>query len=179
MAALRAEQRLVQPSKPERRPPSPSAGWGLLLVALAGLVIGGYVARQTVLEFWPASERIYGPLGLMPEKLEAAAFLLRNVTTVTEKDGDKSELVVKGEIVNLSKQSQKVPPLQVAARDRQRKVLQEWTIDLQLGDVVAGGAVAFTKRLDGPPPGAADLEITLQNAAATDAATRAAKPPGG
>jgi predicted Zn finger-like uncharacterized protein len=179
-AQLRAEQRLVMPPpKPPRRPPSPSAGWGLLLMAIAGLGIGGYAARETVLEFWPASERVYAALGLMPEKIDAPAFLLRNVTTATEKDGDKSVVVVKGEIVNLTKRGQAVPPLRVAARDRQRKVLQEWTVDLGIADLAGDAAAAFTQRLDGPPPGAADLEITLQTTGAAGVTPRAAKPPGG
>ena len=68
-------------------------------------------------------------------------------------------LAVKGEVLNISGETRRVPRLRVGLRDEKQQELYHWTFALTESELKADGKASFTTRLSSPPPAARGLEV--------------------
>ena len=68
-------------------------------------------------------------------------------------------LAVKGEVLNISGETRRVPRLRVGLRDEKQQELYHWTFALTESELKADSKASFTTRLSSPPPAARDLEV--------------------
>jgi hypothetical protein len=156
IAEIRARAARTRPKEGRSR------GWLALAAAIAIVVGGAIVWRGEIVALWPPSLRLYSQLGLAPEAALRPVLILRGVTYANEREGNDTLLVVSGEVANPGPETLKLPPIRVALRDRQQKVLRSWTVELPITELAPGASTNFTSRLRSPPAEAKDLEVSLQ-----------------
>jgi len=158
-AARRARrERTELAAHTEKRGRAGAVMWTLLVIVVVGVLGAGFALRDTVIQMWPAAERIYEMVGLEREPL-GAGFEIRNVESKTfERDGRKV-LAISGEIANISKDVREVPRLQGQLFDEKQKELQRWTFTVPETKLLPGEHVSFSTELNNPPEGAAKLTV--------------------
>lgn len=120
---------------------------------------GVYGAPEPEIEVEPMPE---------PEAQEEApatarpTFALRNLDTMIVVDGDRDIVVVSGEIVNLSNQSQPAPAAIAQGLDANRQVLKTWRLTPSPSQLGPGESAFFIGRLDDAPDGTADWTVVLE-----------------
>ena len=124
-------------------------GWATFLLFIAGAVAIGFLARQQVVAAWPPIERLYSAVGLVPE-IVGAELEIRNVTSERTLDGDSEWLVIKGEILNASKQVLDVPRLSGALQDGAGKTVHGWFFAVTEMRLLPGEIVVFETRVKDP-----------------------------
>ena len=134
-------------------------GWLILIVVLCGLCGGGYVYRVKIVEFWPPAATLFKIIGLDPENV---GLVIQNISWAYENENDKATLVVVGEVINYSQNSQSVPHLLVAILDDRNRHLFEWTTAPTKNHLRSGQATSFSTRLADPPVGAKSIVVTFQ-----------------
>ena len=134
-------------------------GWSSL-VAFLGIVIGGgWFMRDTVMEIWPPSTKLYELAGLTPGRLDALA--LNEVTPSQIIEGDVTVIVVTGEIINITEELQAVPRMRGAILDAEAVEIFNWTFDPPAVELSAGEVLEFNTRVPNPPEGARGVLVTF------------------
>jgi len=102
-------------AKETRSPLKRSLGWLTFLCFLSFIVVGGYFARTSIVSAWPAAEKLYSLAGISIQK-PGSGLGLENIVPLQTTKKDQSELVLKGEIINQSKEVQNIPTLNIIVR---------------------------------------------------------------
>ena len=141
------------------------AGRGFLHVTtLAGLIllVGGLaLARDSVVRALPGTAKLYAAVGV-PVNLRGLEF--RGVRPELVTDGDNRTLVIEGEVANVTRKSQDVPPIAVAVRNKTGQPLYSWTVDPPRERLEAGETLAFRSRLATPPVDGHDILVRFKAA---------------
>jgi predicted Zn finger-like uncharacterized protein len=135
------------------------AGWVLLLLVLAGLGGGGYVARQPIVDFWPPAARAYQLARLDVAEPVMYGLSIQNVTSERAIDSGQRVLLVSGDVVNDAVQSKPLPRLRVALTDAGGKEIYHWTVTLAKPELGPDESVRFSTRLPNPPEAAKSLAV--------------------
>ena len=166
--SLRAE-RAVPPRRRAAPEPKPRAAWlgwaglGLFLAILLGTV---FAARETVMAFFPASERAYGALGLgmfgPGGRKPGDGLEIRAVKTAASEDGSTPVLLVTGVVRNTASGLREVPRLRAELRDANGVALRTWLFEPSKRALGPKEDLPFETRTDSPPGNAAGLAITFE-----------------
>ncbi|MBT3792200.1 MAG: DUF3426 domain-containing protein [Rhodospirillales bacterium] len=133
-------------------------GWGILITIVAGVIIGGVLARDAIVRAWHPSQRLYAAVGYaMPKPGEGLRIKITGHSRIVE--GQKTVLVIKGEIFNASKTVRDVPRLRASLRDDQAKELAGWTFATAQSRLLPGERAPFVSRKENPPVKASALNI--------------------
>jgi predicted Zn finger-like uncharacterized protein len=127
----------------------------LVVLVLASAVIG----RNEIVASFPESAAIYRALRLPLAVQPGLEFGQVNSDRVVE--GGVAVLVFEGEIVNLSKEPRRVPPIRVILLDDGGRQLQGETFSSKDASLDAGGKTTFSGRLVNPPSQARNYSITF------------------
>ncbi len=146
----------------ERRSRAAAVMWTLLVVAIIGVLGAGFALRDMVIQVWPAAETLYQFAGLQPEP-RGAGLGLRNVTWKSSSRDGQKVLTVEGEVINISKDVRRVPPIQGVLFDKSDRELQRWTFTAPESRLLPGENVTFRTELKNPTAGAARLTIVFAN----------------
>lgn len=134
-------------------------GWSSLLAFLGIVIGGGWFMRDTVMEIWPPSTKLYEIAGLTSGRLYALA--LNEVTPSQVIEGDVIVIVITGEIINLTEELQAVPRMRGAILDGDAMEIFTWTFDLPEVELSAGATLDFNTRVSNPPEGARGVVVTF------------------
>ncbi|MEX2453753.1 MAG: DUF3426 domain-containing protein [Rhodospirillaceae bacterium] len=147
------------PAVRRERSPWPARLAWLLLVTVVGGVLGGAVfLRDTIVEIWPTSQRLYDAAGLSPEPIEKRLGV-RNVKYAYG-SGDKADvLTVAGEVVNISESPTDVPDLRVLFFNNGGDILRRWVFPAPEKRMLPSESVPFSTRVVSPPPEAKHIEV--------------------
>ena len=141
------------------------AGRGFLHVTtVAGLIllVGGLaLARDSVVRALPGTARLYAAVGV-PVNLRGLEF--RGVRPELVTEGDNRTLVIEGEVANVTRKGQDVPPIAVAVRNKTGQPLYSWTVDPPRERLEAGETLAFRSRLATPPVDGHDILVRFKAA---------------
>lgn len=149
-------QTLTQEAGPRRSLLLPALAIILILLVLAAAGWAAVQYRQTVVRLWPASERVYGALGL-PVNLTGVA--IRNVDLRQQVEDGMPVLFVTGTVVNVSSRDQPVPQLRAILFDDSRRELYRWTFDAGISSLSPGASKDFRVPLQNPPPDARAVNV--------------------
>ncbi|MEW5704212.1 MAG: MJ0042-type zinc finger domain-containing protein [Pseudomonadota bacterium] len=133
-------------------------GWATLALFVLGTVAIGLLARQQVIAAWPPIERLYMLVGLAPEAV-GAGLEIRNVTSEHVFEGNSRRLVIKGEVMNVSKDVLSVPVLSGALHGSGEEAVYEWEFTATEARLLPGEAMLFETRVESPPASAETVAI--------------------
>lgn len=157
--AERQEQaRVVQPWHLRvgtgRRRQASSPVFALVMVAaLAATVLG---LRRNIVAAMPETAVLFSGLGL-PVNLRGLD--LNGVKSGIFPDQGMDVLVVQGEIANVTKHRQNVPPLRFTVRDARGMEIYSWVAAADVTRLDPGAKATFRRRLASPPPEGADVMV--------------------
>ena len=136
--------------------------WGVLVVAVAGVIGGGVVWRDDVVWLWPPAQAVYRLAGLKTAPA-SAGLAVRNITWEAIRRGGVTVLAVRGEVSNMSSSVREVPQLRGHLFDDKDRELQRWTFSAPEGRLLPGENVVFSTELENPAAGAMRLIIVFDD----------------
>ena len=135
------------------------AGWaaaGLFVIAaLAGLAL----ARNAIVTSWPGTVSIYDAVGLPIQAPQAQGLRIVDVQSERVKDGDKTILLVRGTVENITEKGRRMPPLRAVLADEAGSALHQWPVAALTRVLDGGQSTAFESWLEDPPEGAAKVSV--------------------
>jgi len=122
------------------------------IAACLGLVavVGAVGGRAAVVAIVPSAAPIFSLIGL---PVASAALTIENVHAKLTSEGDKSLLVVEGDLVNPGPHEARAPELLVALTRADGVELYSWRAHASKSRLAPGERLAFRTRLESPPPG--------------------------
>jgi predicted Zn finger-like uncharacterized protein len=149
----------VPVSPPRKNAPSTlTIGWGVLGLLLLFLVGAFLLMPKTVVSAVPGTARLYAMLG-MPVNLRGLS--IEGVTYGWTGQGD---LEIKGEVVNLTDGSVKLPMIVIALRDENGQGISEWTTEVRTEPLGAGERASFWTEIPAPPDTARSVKVRFARA---------------
>ncbi|WP_333670909.1 zinc-ribbon domain-containing protein [Parvibaculum sp.] len=133
-----------------------AAGWTVLALFVAGTLGGGWIYRDSVAAWWPATTKVYAAVG---EEINLRGFEFRNVSYERQTEEGLPVLAITGEVVNVSGERAVLPRLRVGLLDEEQKELYHWTFALAETELPPSEATSFVTRLSSPPPESRDIEV--------------------
>lgn len=144
------------PRKPSRMVEALS--WGVLVLCVGGLLGGGYVFRNHVIDAWPQAAKLYTALGVGTPVSELR---LTDVSFSQSMQQGRPALTVKGVIRNDGAAEITVPLVLVKLRNAAGRDIFQWTYQLPEPLLGAGAKVTFESSTIDPPAEARNLEVTF------------------
>lgn len=149
-----------RPARPAARPLPARRGdrWPLLATILA-IVLGAsalIAMRERIVRILPPAASVYGAIGL---PVNLAGLELRGVRSQIVMDGARKVLTVEGEIVNIRREANRVPPVSLAIRGENGLDRYRWMAAAAKAKLEPGEKIAFRARLASPPEDGADVLV--------------------
>ena len=135
-------------------------GWAVFLLVLVGLGVGGVLARDRIVAYWPPAAKLYTMVGLGIEP-PGAGLELRKVTPSRTIENGQPALVIAGEVANVSSIARDVPKLKVVLRDKNEHELQSWSFVASEERLLPGASVPFRTTLVSPDESATGVVVTF------------------
>lgn len=148
-------------------PKSSRAGWAVLGLAIVGIVLAGYAARDQLIAVWPPAAKLYDTLGIahggsqIVSDLAGGGLVLEGVESKWNQSDGMITLTVSGSIVNNSKIERPVPPLVIWLASEDDRQLQSWSITLDAEMLAPGETAQFETSIDDPADEAMRVEIAV------------------
>jgi predicted Zn finger-like uncharacterized protein len=137
-----------------------AAMWTLLVVAIVGVLGGGFALRDVVIQTWPAAESLYRLAGIH-DGVSTTGLDLRNASQKWSSRDGVRVLTVEGEVVNVSEDVREVPEIQGVLFDKDNRELQRWTFSAPESRLLPGENVVFRTELENPAAGATKLTVVF------------------
>ncbi len=136
-------------------------GWAILAACVAMPVAAAAAFPRTVVSVAPIAVRAYDVLGY---DVNIYGLEVRRVEQQHAIIDGARVLTIKGEIVNISGSSQKIPWLRFGLRDEKSGEVYSWTLDTGIRPLKAGETTNFMTRVASPPESAKNVEIRFAHA---------------
>lgn len=130
-----------------------------LIAAIVAVVLGAMALiglREKIVRIAPPAAALYSAIGL---KVNLAGLELRGVSSKIVTEGARKVLTVEGEIVNLRREANRVPPVTLSVRGADGQAKYAWTTQAPKTRLEAGEKVMFRARLASPPADGADVLV--------------------
>lgn len=154
------EEMWGRPSRPAPRdPPKAKPDRWPVVATLVAVIFGAtslIAMRERIVRIAPPMASAYRALGL---RVNLAGLELRDVHSRIVMDGARRVLVTEGEIVNVRREPNKVPPLTLAVRGPNGLDRYAWTAPTPKSRLEPGEKVAFRARLASPPEDGAEVLV--------------------
>jgi hypothetical protein len=148
------------PRRPANRPPSaPCRDRWPVFATLIAIIIGAtalIALRERIVKIVPPAASVYRAAGL---PVNLAGLELRDVRSRIVMDGPRRVLTVEGEIVNIRREQNRVPPVTLAVRGENGLERYSWTAPAPKSRLDAGEKIAFRARLASPPSDGAEVLV--------------------
>lgn len=128
------------------------------VLALAGMVTGGYFFRTEIVRALPDLAGAYAAIGL---GVNVVGLEFGEVSTLTTRQGEVSTLSVSAKIRSVKSRRTVVPPVLVTLLDDEGAKLYEWSVAPPVGDVAPGEAIELSAQLTAPPEGAREVRLSF------------------
>lgn len=136
----------LPPARPVRRSPARLIRWGVLVVALGGLVTGLALERDRLVAAWPAAALLYDTLGYPVEAPGAGLETADYKTEFRDVDGIPM-LFIDVTVVNKSDHKRDVPDLMAQALAPDGKPFQSWRMQPKVRRLLPGETTTFQARV--------------------------------
>jgi hypothetical protein len=155
--ALALQPRAVESAPPPKRPPAAFAlSAPLTMIALASLAMAAFGFKEKIVRALPRLAPAYAAAGL---PVNLVGLELRGVHSQILRDGERKVLAIEGEIVNLRREANAVPPVSLTVRGANGLPKYAWTTRAPKTRLGAGETISFRARLASPPEGGADVLV--------------------
>lgn len=151
---------------PPRAPSRTMMRLGAMLIwvgvfALVGMIGASIILfRKDILAAWPPSSTLYSIFGFDTNvrglEFVGVSYVVTDADVAKNKPRD---LVIKGDIVNLTTDEQELPKVRVGLRNKAEQEIYHWTFKVKTERVAANAKVPFVTQLMNPPSEATDFEV--------------------
>lgn len=145
--------------------------WPVMATILA-ILLGAtalIAMRERIVRILPPSASVYGAIGL---PVNLAGLELRGVRSQIVMDGPRKVLTVEGEIVNIRRETNRVPPVSLAIRGENGLDRYRWTASAAKSKLEPGEKIMFRARLASPPEDGADVLVRFAQLGEAKAAAK-------
>lgn len=156
----KAEGRIQLPALRPPPPRSHGAVWVVAVLVLVALGVGVAWERESIVEMWPVSAKLFAIVGLRTSP-PGSGLNLRIETTARATTNGIPELVVDGVVENTSSIARPVPRLKVILRDSAEHELQSHTFSVSQQRLLPGASVPFHTTVDQPADAATQVAVTF------------------
>ncbi len=136
-------------------------GWIVFVFLLAGIVAGGFYGKQYVVEFWPASAKLYQMLKLDVKTENQLGLEIRDLKTKSVLENGVVRLTVTGTIVNLTGSIRPIPRIGIQLVDGEGHHVYSWSTAIDQKNVEAWKSVEFSSSMNQPPEDAKHVKADL------------------
>lgn len=143
------------------------------IATIAAILIGvtALIAlRGKIVRALPPMAGAYAAIGL---PVNLVGLELRDLHSRIVMDGARKVLTIEGEIVNIRREPNRVPPVALAVRGENGLDRYAWTTTAPKSRLEAGESIAFRARLASPPEDGADVLVRFAKLEETKAAPKA------
>lgn len=144
-----------------RRRRTKAMTWGALALLSALPAVWVLTFPEQVVSAVPASIDIYKAL---ERDVNIYGVEIRQVDLEHLHVDGKEIIAVKGELVNVSSSTRKIPWLRFGLKSRDNAEVYHWTLDTEARPLKPGETTSFVTRLAAPPENARDVEIRFARA---------------
>jgi hypothetical protein len=140
----------TRPTRPDHLP---------AIAAIAAVVLGVMALigmREKIVRVLPPAAAVYSAAGL---PVNLAGLELRDLRSRIVLDGPRKVLTIEGEIVNIRREANRVPPVALTVRGENGLSRYAWTAPAPKSRLEAGEKIAFRARLASPPHDGADVLV--------------------
>lgn len=162
----REPRRASAAPEPRRRPDRLPA-----IATIAAIIFGSMALigmREKIVRILPPVATAYSAIGL---PVNLAGLELRDLHSRIVMDGPRRILTIEGEIVNVRREANSVPPMALTVRAENGLSRYAWTAPAPKSRLEAGEKIAFRARLASPPPDGADVLVRFAKLEAGAAGT--------
>jgi len=129
---------------PVRRPRSnaPLIATFTFVGVLFMMLVGAVVAREQIVQAWPASARLYAVAGLSTDA-PGTGLVLQSIRSEQRFEGAVPVLRVTGQVANISQQAREIPEIRAVSLDAQRRPIQSWKFTATPTRLLPGEVATF------------------------------------
>lgn len=127
----------------------------MILIAMA---TGAYLWRVPIVERYPELADVYEAVGL---GVNVVGLDFTNLETLRSVNDGQDVLMVSAQIVGLTPEPSRVPPVVVSLLDGRGKSIYEWSVTSRARDLMKGERATFETRLTVPPKDAAKVRLSF------------------
>lgn len=137
------------------------AGYGAAAGIFMIIILAGFIFKRDVVTMWPPSAAIYELAG-MPVSLKGEGLVIETLSaTLVENNEGQENLIIKGRVINLTRDPVEVPPMIAIIRSTNGENGESWIIDPPADEVQGGASFAFTSDYPNVPKGAGSVNLTF------------------
>ncbi|WP_025897661.1 DUF3426 domain-containing protein [Sneathiella glossodoripedis] len=156
-ASKKREEQRARKKKIRRR----ILGWVLFVLILAGIGVGGYYGRNTVVQFWPASAKLYQKMKLDVKTANKLGLEIRDLENKSVSENGVTRLTVYGKIVNITGEDQPVPRIGIQLVDSNGLHVYSWSTSVEQTTIPAWETIEFSSSMNQPPEEAKHVKAHL------------------
>ena len=128
-------------------------GWTALASTVVVILASAILLADTISEVWPPAKRLYAMINL-PIAGPAAGLDIQNIRAHFEDTAAGPQLVIEGDIVNLSTSVKAVPKVRVSLNDSARTEVTQWVFSATDFNLIPSEIVTFRTSVSAPPDAA-------------------------
>ena len=160
-AMTRSTQARVQEKADRPRKKKSWLGWLVFILILAGIGAGGFYGRDTVVQFWPASSKLYQMLKLDVKTANRLGLEIKDLETKSILENGVVRLTVQGKIVNITGHQQPIPRIGIQLVDSKGLHVYSWSTSIEAQNVGPWATVEFSSSMNQPPEEAKHVKAHL------------------
>lgn len=128
------------------------------MVGLAALLSIAYFGRVHIVDRYPDLAGLYAAMGM---GVNVVGLEFSNLETLKTLSGGNDVLMVSAQIVGLTAEPVRVPPVVVSLLDADGHAVYEWSVTPRVRDLMAGERATFDTRLSLPPSEATRVRLSF------------------
>ncbi len=160
-AMTRSSRERVQENADKVRKKRSWIGWVIFILLLAGIGAGGFYGRDTVVQFWPASSKLYQMLKLDVKTTNLLGLEIKDLETKSVLENGVVRLTVQGKIVNITGHEQPIPRIGIQLVDSKGLHVYSWSTAIEAKNVGPWETVDFSSSMNQPPEEAKHVKAHL------------------
>ncbi len=133
----------------------------ILLTLLAIAVLGFFTGHRYIAQTWPSTEAIYRPLGLSLTDTPVETLLIQHITSERRYSDGAMQLIVNGEIKNVSQKPQMIPDLVLDAIGPDGRIIQSWHIKPSAATLEADSVLPFSSSFLSPEETVVEVNLSF------------------
>jgi len=128
------------------------------MVGLAALLSAAYFGRVHIVDRYPDLAGLYAAMGM---GVNVVGLEFSGLETLKTLSGGNDVLMVSAQIVGLTAEPVRVPPVVVSLLDADGHAVYEWSVTPRVRDLMAGERATFDTRLSLPPSEATRVRLSF------------------
>ncbi|MEH6403527.1 MAG: hypothetical protein V7750_09175 [Sneathiella sp.] len=135
--------------------------WLIFVFLLAGIGAGGFYGKQFVVQFWPATAKMYQALKMDVKTANKLGLEIRELKTKSVLEDGVVHLTVTGKVVNLTATTRPIPRISIKLVDGNGEHVYSWSMAVDQENVEPWGSADFSSSMKQPPEEAKHVKADL------------------